>query len=301
MRFTPLNEFMLSINQFCSYPPLILYIMSKFNTSFFTLPPDFQLNQFFKKINFPYRILHASTNIPILWLWASSHGGMKRSRETDDTLNVDRLFTGLVRGSVPDGRSAFSRVAPATSCSCVRGIEVPMGDKSDDEGPVSVEVREDELGEGVYTESVVGEGAEVGDTKRGGTKISNGGVVDESEEDLHQQRTSPKKCDGRNVFTSTGKDEEKKEASYPYHHQRQPLHRAESFTMLKKMVETQNRWLPEMDKVTRLPMSKKWSPYAYEKRWKFMTWMVSEERESGGGFSYAFICFQLIRWGKRVV
>ncbi len=132
--------------------------------------------------------------------------------------------------------------------------------------------------------------------KGGGEIFLNGGVVNESKENV--QRSSPKIHDRQNVFTSTGKDEAKSvknEASYPYHYQRQPLHRAESFAMLKKMVETQNKWLPETDKVTGLPMNKKWSPYAHEKRWKFMTWMVSEERETGGGFC---LCFYLLLTDK---
>ncbi len=122
-----------------------------------------------QKINFATEVFHihlSTTSIPCLW--ASSHGGMKRSRDTDDPITVDRLFTGLVMGSVSDGRSAFSRVPPGTSCGRVHGIEVPVGDKNDDGRPVSVEVREDESGEGVCTESVVGEGVDVIDAKRGG-------------------------------------------------------------------------------------------------------------------------------------
>ncbi len=220
---------------------------------------------------------------------------------------MERLCAGLARGSVPDGRSAFFLVAPENPCG-PRGKEVPVDDKSKDEGPVVVEVRENELQEGVRVrgESVVGGGVEVvNDSERlendgmmknggGGTKDPNGGVVDESEEKMQQQLRPPpkKKICQRNVFTSVKKDGEKQEgnvkngASYPYHRQRHRLsRRTESLDMLKNMVKTQNRWLPETDKVTGLPMSKQRSPYAYEKRWEFMTWMVSE-REGG-----SHLCF----------
>ncbi len=225
---------------------------------------------------------------------------MKRCREPDENLNGDRLFKGLVRGSGPDGRSAFSNLPPSSSCGLVRGIEVPVGAKSDGGGAALVEVKEDESGECVRTESVWGGRVGACQAKRKGGKgaVSSGAVFDESEENVQQQRTSPKKCDRKNSLTSTGKDEQKKaenvnkEASYHYHHQRQPLNRAESFAMLKKMVEMQHKWLPEMDKVTGSPMSKKRSPYAYGKRWKFLTWMVSEEKEGvceGGAYGFIYL------------
>ncbi len=215
-----------------------------------------------------------------------------RDEEASRGMNMERLCAGFVRGSVPDGRSAFCRVAQGNSCGpCAK--EVPVNDKSKDEGPVVVEAREDELQEGVRGEFVAGGGAVGDDLKRrenSGTKDPNGSVVDESEEKmLQQQRPQPKKkiCQ-RNAFTNITKDGEEKAgnlkngSSYPYHRQRYCLSRTESLAMLKNMVKTQNRWLPGTDKATGLPMSKQRSPYAYEKRWKFMTWMVSE-RDRGGG------------------
>ncbi len=239
---------------------------------------------------------------------ALSHGRMKRSPESNDILSTNRLCTGLVRGSAADGRSAFSRFVPGSPGSLC-GFEVPLGYKNEDgRGPAAVEVREYELGEGVRDESVVGEGVQVGDgSKRieqdgrlengDGTKISSGGVIDEPVQKIQQQCPLRRKSCQRRVFSNSGKDGEKQEgslkegASYSHHNQKHYLSHTESLAMLKNMVATQNNWLPETDKVTGLPMSKQKSPFAYEKRWKFMTWMVSEgrrDKERGWEFVSAF-------------